>query len=88
MEYISSRKILAINLKYYRHKNKLSQEKLSDLLSSSLTYINQLEKELRNPSIDMIDRIAKAFKISSAELLTFNRDYIINANRVDQKTKK
>ena len=88
MEFISSRKILAINLKYYRHKNKLSQEKLSDLLGSSLTYINQLEKELRNPSIDMIDRISKAFKITSAELLTYNKDHIINLTRVDQKIKK
>lgn len=85
MKNINGRKILAINMKYYRYQYKLSQEKLGDLLGSSLSYINQLENELRNPSIDMLDKIAKAFKINTSLLLKFNKNHIIKASRVDQK---
>jgi len=79
MKIVNSRKILAINMKYYRHKYRLSQEKLGDLIGSSLSYINKLENESRNPSIDMLDKISKAFKIESATLLTYNKNHIIKS---------
>ena len=33
--------ILAINLRYYRMKHNLSQEKFAEILGTSLSYLNQ-----------------------------------------------
>ncbi|NCC70989.1 CoA-binding protein [bacterium] len=41
--------------------------------------------ELMNSSIDMLDKISKAFKIESATLLIYNKDHIVTLSRVDQK---
>lgn len=88
---MESRDILAINLKYYRHLTKLSQEKFAEKLDTSLIYINQLEKGKRNPSLEMLDRISIGIsnllgkEISSSELITYNQKRIIVAKRVDQK---
>lgn len=35
--------ILAINLKYYRKKYNLSQEKFAEVLGTTLSYLNQIE---------------------------------------------
>ena len=35
-------KILAINLKYYRKKYNLSQEKFAEILGTTLSYLNQI----------------------------------------------
>lgn len=80
-----SKKVLAINLKYYRHENNLSQEELADSLKASLTYINNLENSKRNPSLKTVDKIASYFNITTAQLLTYNNKHIINLSRIDQK---
>jgi len=85
MQKLTSREILAINLKYYRYQHKLSQEKFVELLKSSLTYINQLENGQRNPSLDMLDKIAKKLKIETWLLLKYDKKHIIPLKRIDQK---
>ncbi len=37
--------ILSINLKYYRMQYNLSQEKFAEILGTSLSYLNQIEKD-------------------------------------------
>lgn len=69
-----SKKVLAINLKYYRHENNLSQEELADSLKASLTYINNLENSKRNPSLKTVDKIVSYFNITTAQLLTYNNN--------------
>ena len=44
-----SRINLSINLKYYRYKYNLSQEKFAEVIGSNLAYVNQLENCLSNP---------------------------------------
>ncbi|MDD4282717.1 MAG: helix-turn-helix transcriptional regulator [Bacilli bacterium] len=80
-----SKKILAINIKYYRHEKNLSQEGLADSLKASLTYLNNLENSKRNPSLKTIDKIADYFNITTAQLLTYDKKHIINLSRIDQK---
>ncbi len=87
---MESKDILAINLKYYRHLTKLSQEKFAEAIDTSLIYINQLEKGKRNPSLEMLDRISISISnllninISSSELITYDQKKIITAKRVDE----
>lgn len=89
---ISSRKILAMNLKYYRYKYNLSQEKFAEMIDSSLVYINQIENLKRKPTIDMLDKIAERMnnnlKMSSnivaSDLIKYNKSHLINFTRVDE----
>lgn len=54
----NSREILSMNLKYYRQKYNLSQEKFAEKVGSNLVYINELENCKRKPTIEMLDKIA------------------------------
>lgn len=90
---MESKKILAINLKYYRHLLKLSQEKFAEVLDTSLIYENQLERGKRNPSLEMLDRISNSIsnllnrRVTSSELICYDENKIITAKRVDQAKK-
>lgn len=85
MEKLKSKDILAINLKYYRYKNKLSQEKFAEMLGSTLPYINQLENGRRKPTLELLDKFANKLNVTSAELITYNEKHNIEAKRIDEK---
>ena len=51
--------IFSKNLKKYRLKKKLSQEKLAELCSFNRTYISSLERGIRTPSLKSIEIISK-----------------------------
>lgn len=78
-----SRKLLANNIVYFRHKNNWSQELLAEKMKSSSAYISQLENAKRNVSTDFFDKIADSLGVEPYELL-IKRD-VINNKRVDQK---
>ena len=56
------------NLKFYRKKKGLSQEKLSYAVGKSIAYINQIENKDTWPQPEMVDKIALALDISSSTL--------------------
>lgn len=78
-----TRKLLANNIIYFRHKNNWSQEMLAEKMKSSPAYISQLENAKRNVTSDFFDKIADTFKIETYQLL-IERD-VVNYKRVDQK---
>lgn len=88
MERMNSREIFAMNLKYYRYKLKLSQEKFAEKLGSTLSYINQLENVRRKPTLELVDNFAKRLGISSSKLLTYNSKHVIKKIRIDSKKTK
>lgn len=88
-----SKENLANNLKYYRYKLDLSQEKYAELLGTSLRYISHLELMKRNPSLQLLDRFSaqlrKIFKdnsITSANLISYHPERTIYKKRVDEKS--
>ena len=90
---MSSKEILAMNLKYYRYKLNLSQERFADAIGSNLTYVNQLENCKRKPTIEMLDKIAKnlnkfdnSLNITASILLKYDESHITNFERIDEKT--
>ena len=85
MKKLTSKEILAINLKYYRYKLNLSQEKFAEKLNSTLSYINQLENCKRKPTLELLDKFAEILDITSAELITYNHDHVIPNKRIDGK---
>ena len=92
---MNSKKILSMNLKFYREKYNLSQERFAEKVGSNLVYINQLENCKRKPTTDMLDKIADGMnknidsklKMTSSELLRYDPSHKINFTRVDEKKK-
>ena len=92
----NSREILSMNLKYYRQKYNLSQEKFAEKVGSNLVYINELENCKRKPTIEMLDKIAEGMnknidlklKMTASELLRYDKEHITNFTRIDRQTKK
>ena len=60
---------LARNLRSLRKKTGLSQEAFADEVGVHRTYMGGIERGKRNPSITIIDKIAKTLKVSCGELL-------------------
>ena len=51
-----------------RDKNKLTQEDLADLVGVDRSYMGFVERGQKNPTLQKLNLIAKAFKISLSEL--------------------
>ena len=55
-------------VRYYRRLNKLSQEKLAEIVGVDYTYISSIERGHRNVSGINIMRIAKALNVQPGDL--------------------
>ena len=62
------------NLRFYRQKAKLSQEKLSALLDKNINYINMIESGKSLPPITVIEQIAKILKVEPKCFLESSED--------------
>ena len=89
---LSSKKILSMNLKFYRQYFNLSQEKFAEKIGSNLVYINQLENCKRKPTTDMLDKLAnginkldKSLNITASDLLKYDPSHKTSFNRIDEK---
>jgi len=84
--------ILAINLKYYRKKYNLSQEKFAEVLGTTLSYLNQIENNKVDVKSSTIDKFAKNIniydknaKIKSEDLVTYTKKHLTNFSRIDER---
>ena len=67
---MSLREIFMFNVKYYRKKLEISQEKLAELSDMSTNYIGDIERKKRKVTIDTIEKIARALDVTPADLLS------------------
>lgn len=86
------RDVLAINLKYYRKKLNLPQEKFAEVIGTSLSYLNQIENrkvDVRTSTIDKfaenINKYDKKMKITSLDLVNYDESKKTNYSRIDEK---
>lgn len=66
--------IFGTNVKYYRTKLGLSQEKFAELCNLHRTYISDIECFQRNVSLESVQKIADAIKIEPYKLLMENKN--------------
>ncbi len=66
--------LLGKNVKYYRFRKKLTQEKLAELMDVSSNYIGRLERGQHSPSLDKIEKIANVLGIEPFELFLKRSD--------------
>ena len=81
------KEIIGINLKYYRYKAGLSQEKFYSSLGLSPKHLANVERGKENITTDYIDDLAKNLGISSSDLTTLREDHIIKKKRIDEREK-
>jgi transcriptional regulator with XRE-family HTH domain len=63
-------RILAANVRGFRHAKKLSQEELADLCGLHRTYIGSVERGERNVTLSTLETLAGALDVSVIELLS------------------
>lgn len=76
------REIFSQNLRFYRIKANISQEKLGEVAKISDKYISDLERNLYDPSLKTIDSIAKALNIETYLLLKHDETHTDVRNRI------
>ncbi len=67
------RKQVGFNLRRWRTERGLSQEELGFEAELDRTYISGVERGVRNPTVTVLQKLAKALKIEPAELLLKTR---------------
>lgn len=85
---------LAINLKYYRKKYNLSQEKFAEILGTTLSYLNQIENNKVDVKCSTIDKFTKNInaydkkvKLMPEDLVVYKKEHITNFSRIDERKK-
>lgn len=66
-----ARKEFGLHLRRLRERQGLTQEELASRAKMHFTYIGQIERGLRNPSLINLQKLAKALNISGGQLLPF-----------------
>lgn len=64
---MDARKRVGVNVQRLRREKDLSQEELAHRASIHQTYLSGVETGKRNPSVGVLDRVAKALNVDIAE---------------------
>lgn len=60
---------LGTNLRKLREANGWSQEAFADMAGIHRTYVSDIERGARNPTITVVEKLAKPFGVTAASLL-------------------
>ena len=85
----SLEEIFRTNLRFYRQRAKLSQERLSAKLGKNINYINMIEGKKSIPPLSMIEQIASVLDIPSYYLLKpLNEEKTLDKSKVIEDASK
>lgn len=60
---------LGTNVRRFRKERGLSQEEFADVVDLAVTYVGQIERGQRNPTLGVVERLAKALGVKPLDLL-------------------
>jgi len=63
------RRRVGLNLKKLREEQGYSQESFADHCGLHRTYISGIERGVRNPTVVILDKLARALKVQAGQLL-------------------
>jgi transcriptional regulator with XRE-family HTH domain len=63
------RRRVGANVRTAREAQAISQEELADRANVHRTYISGVERGIRNPTVTVLEKIAKALRVKAASLL-------------------
>lgn len=81
-------KIIGKNLKYYRYKSGLSQEKFYEQFGLNPKYLASVERGEVNVSVEFLSNLAKLLKIDIREFFDPDESRYILKRRIDSKEKE
>lgn len=61
--------VFGANVRRMRKARGLSQEALADEVKLAVTYVGQIERGLRNPTLSVVERFAAALEVAPLDLL-------------------
>ncbi|CAN7211283.1 helix-turn-helix domain-containing protein [Phenylobacterium sp. LjRoot164] len=61
--------VFGINVRRLRKERGLSQEALAHEVDLAVTYVGQIERGLRNPTLDVVEEFARVFGVDPLDLL-------------------
>ncbi|RYY95459.1 MAG: XRE family transcriptional regulator [Alphaproteobacteria bacterium] len=63
------RRRVGVNMRRAREAQEISQEELADRAGIHRTYVSGVERGVRNPTVIVLERLAKALKVKTSSLL-------------------
>ncbi len=84
----TAQELVGTNLKYYRYKSGLSQEKFYGQLGINSKYYASIERGEINVTVGFLDKLAKVLQIDIREFFNPAIDRVINQKRIDAKGDK
>lgn len=80
---------LGMNLKRCRQLARLTQERLASKAGITAKYISEIENGIRNPSLEVLHKVAEALRVDITELVSFadatDCEYRLMINRILKK---
>lgn len=76
------REIFSNNIKFYRTKNKMSQQELAEKCETATNYISEIETGRKFPSIEMIEKLATVLEVPAWAFLYISTQETENKNPV------
>lgn len=67
-------KHLGVNIKFYRKKLNITQEKLAEILDAERSYITALENGNKSPSLYFLNELAEALNVKLKDLTDIKID--------------
>ncbi len=62
--------VFGLNVRRLRTERRLTQEALADAIGLAVTYVGQLERGRRNPTLKVVERFAEVLGVDPLALLT------------------
>ena len=85
------REIFSKNIKFYRTRNKLSQQELAEKCETATNYISEIETGRKFPSIEMIEKLSVVLEVPAWSFLyaeEVQKSFAVLSDKLPEKKKK